>query len=450
MFWETLAASPLREQLHRVDLDEFKDLSELHLAGEEAFGGRLDAALEQATPWLDIAETEARERSREAWARCEGLARSEDIMARFAEDLAKAGVVGEEKAAKLLFLALTSRLFERPVSMILKGPSSGGKSYLVEKVLGFFPEAAYHVLTGMSERALIYDDEPIAHRFLVIYEAAGLRGDFLLYAMRSLLSEGRLMYTTVEKTAEGLRARTIEREGPTGLILTTTATRIHDENENRHLSVEITDTPEQTAAILKAQAREDAEAPELSAWHALQEWLVGAERRVAIPFAGTLAEMVPPSAMRLRRDFPAILNLIRAHAVLHQASRERDAAGRVLATLADYAAVRELVADLVSQGVEATVPPEVREIVERVRQLQRETGRSFVSQADLRRTTKLGKATVSRRVEKAVDLGYLRNAEEQRGKKARLTLDEEMPEDRPVLPELGELRDRSTVPAARR
>lgn len=38
--------------------------------------------------------------------------------------------------------------------------------------------------------------------------------------------------------------------------------------------------------------------------------------------------MVPAAAVRLRRDFKAILNLIRAHALLHQASRERDDKGR--------------------------------------------------------------------------------------------------------------------------
>ena len=40
-----------------------------------------------------------------------------------------------------------------------------------------------------------------------IAEAAGLGGEFSTYAIRSLLSEGRLKYTTVEKTAEGMRSR---------------------------------------------------------------------------------------------------------------------------------------------------------------------------------------------------------------------------------------------------
>ena len=52
------------------------------------------------------------------------------------------------------------------------------------------------------------------HRIIVLYEAAGLTGDVGTYLIRSLLSEGRICYETVEKTKEGLKARRIEREGP--------------------------------------------------------------------------------------------------------------------------------------------------------------------------------------------------------------------------------------------
>ena len=70
--------------------------------------------------------------------------------------------------------------------------------------------------------------------------------------------------------------------------------------------------------------------------------------------------------MRLRRDFGQLLNLIRAHAILHQATRARDSAGRLLATLEDYEAVRELLADILAEGVEATVSPAIRETVEAI------------------------------------------------------------------------------------
>jgi hypothetical protein len=204
-FWQRLISSPLREKLYRMELGGAKDVSELHLEDPEAFAGRIEEARGRAVAWLDIAESKAQERSREAWTACEHLALAPDVLDLFAQELGRR-VSGEVRTAKLLYLALTSRLLEKPVSVAVKGPSSGGKTYLVERVLDFFPEAAYHALTAMSEKALAYSEEPIEHRFLVFFEAQGMASDFATYLIRSLLSEGRLRYEFVEKTAEGLRA----------------------------------------------------------------------------------------------------------------------------------------------------------------------------------------------------------------------------------------------------
>jgi len=128
---------------------------------------------------------------------------------------------------KLLYLAVTSRLLERPCSVVVKGPSAGGKSFVVERVLALFPPDAYDALSAMSERALAYDREPLVHRMLVVYEAAGVSGETGTYLMRSLLSEGRINYVTVVKGKNGFEPKRVLREGPTGLITTTTAVALH-------------------------------------------------------------------------------------------------------------------------------------------------------------------------------------------------------------------------------
>ena len=125
----------------------------------------------------------------------------------------------------------------------------------------------------MSERALAYSEEPLRHRHIVIYEAAGISGEFASYLMRSLLSEGRVRYETVEKVGGRNQTRFIEREGPTGLIVTTTAVQLHPENETRLLSITVNDSREQTKAVLMALA--DGDGPqtsdgEIANWHALR------------------------------------------------------------------------------------------------------------------------------------------------------------------------------------
>ena len=443
-----IAASLIRDRVRLVSLGEHKDVSALYLSDPEKFEARWQAALDSAVPWTKQAAEELDAHRREAWKKCETLASAPAILDQFAADLRQVGLVGESDAAKIVYLALTTRLLgnaeantgERPVSIALKGPSAGGKSYIVEKVLSFFPENAYYALSAMSERALVYSEEPLQHRFIVVYEAAGLQGDFASYLMRSLLSEGRLRYETVEKTRNGMQPRLIEREGPTGLIVTTTALRLHPDNETRLLSITITDTADQTRNVLRALAADTQAATDLSSWRALQIWIEGGERRVVIPYAKALAEQIPAVAVRLRRDFGAVLNLIKAHALLHQASRQRDSESRIIATLDDYAVVRGLAADLIAKGVEATVPETIRETVENVTELL-DGGKEEVTQADLRKALRLERGPVSRRVAGAIDRGFLKNNEIRKGRPARLVLGDPMPEEVEILPPVEALQE---------
>jgi hypothetical protein len=436
--WEKLAAThEIRERLYRVELEGAKDISELHKRDPEGFTERLRVAREGARAWLEIAEIEEQERAREACAKCEELAHERRILDVFAEDLKLCGVAGEARVGQILYLALNSRHLatKQLVNVAVKGPSSAGKSFVVEKVLGFFPECAYHFLTSMSERALAYSEESLAHRFLVLAEAAGMSGEFATYLIRSLLSEGHLRYETVEKTAEGMRPRLIEREGPTGLIVTTTRIKLHSENETRMLTVRVDDSPDHTREILEALADEDSEPVDMERWHALQVCIARGETSVTVPYAKKLAQEIPTLAVRLRRDFGAILNLICSHALMHRATRERDERGRIIATVEDYAVVRELVADLISEGVEATVPKNVRETVEAVKRLTNASHGAPVTMVQVARELKLDKNATYQRVQRALEGGYLKNLEERQGRPYQLVLGDPMPEDQPILPE---------------
>lgn len=444
-FREKLTISTaLRDRLRLVELNGAKDVSELHLASETPgrFKEELRATFGRAALWADLERSESDARARETWEACEELARERRILDVFADTLRRSGVAGEARAAKLLYLALTSRLLDRVVSVAVKGPSSGGKTYLVERVLNFFPESAYYALTAMSERTLAYSEEPIKHRFLVIYEAEGMSGDFATYLMRSLLSEGRVRYETVESIPQGIRPRLIEREGPTGLIMTTTSVKLHPENETHLLSLTVTDTQDQTRSVIRALAKRKKEEADLALWLALQEWLAGpeAERRVEIPYAEDLAELVPPVAVRLRRDFGAVLNLVRAHAVLHQANRKRDEEGRIIADLDDYAAIRELVADLVAEGVEATVPKTLRETVEAAKRLLEGSEGEPITTAAVAQELKLDKSAALRRVRAAMDRGHLKNLEDRKGRPARIVSGDPIAGEVEVLPSVEQLR----------
>lgn len=435
---EKLGESKIRDRLYLIDLDDTKDPSELYLKDPEHFFKNWQKAISEAVPWIEKEKLKIAAKRRKAWELCQDIAWSANILDCFIRLLRQKGVVGEENTAKLLYLAFTSRILEKPVSFAVKGPSSSGKSFVVEKVLKFFPKSAYYELTAMSERALAYSNESFRHRFIVIFEAAGLKSEFAQYLMRSLMSEGLIRYELVEKTSNGIRARIITKEGPTGFITTTTKIHLHPENETRFFSVQATDTAEQTKAIFKEIAEDKKDNIDLNSWYALQEWIEYGENRVKIYYAEVLAELIPPKAVRLRRDFGAMIRLIKTHALLHQANRERDAQNRIIATLDDYKVVRELIKGPISEGVEATVRETVRETVEVVRKLiidKAEKGEAIsVTIKELSTYLKLDRSAVTRRVDNALCMGYLQNLEDKKGRAVRLILSDPLPEEEEILP----------------
>ena len=390
----------------------------------------------------------------------EALAQNENILSVLIEDLRQCGLVGEENAAKLLYLAFTSRVFPRPVSLVIKGPSAGGKSFLLGCVLQMLPDEAHMVRTAVSPTALVRTEESLKHRVLVVQEGVGFTGEKGEYFLRSLLSEGRLSYEVTGTAEEGFVARKIEKEGPTGLIFTTTKSSVHPENETRLLSISVDDSREQIRKVLYA-AVEDRENindhVDFARWHRLHKLVTSGEINVRMPFGTQLVDAINPNANRLKRDFVQVVTLIRAHALLHRTNRQTDEAGNIGATVHDYEVVRGLVEDILAAGVEASVPKEVRETVEAVIKLNgagpqpppdrpldiRMEDIAVPAQAkDVAKDLGLDKGTTSRRISLAIELGYLQDmGDKAPGRPMKLFPAEELPIDRQVLPTAAQLSE---------
>jgi hypothetical protein len=233
-----------------------------------------------------------------------------------------------------------------------------------------------------------------------------------------------LIHGTV--SADGkLRPHRIEKAGPTGLLMTTTAAVVDAELETRCLADFTDDSPEQTRRVymVLAELEENDDPVDYKRWHDLQEWLADQEeRRVHIPYVYELAQLFPNDATRLRRDFVATLCLVRALTILHQASRERDAQGRIVATIGDYDCVRELVSPLIAEGADAGVNPAMRETVETVRRLIEENRNDYVGMKAITDALSVGRSAAYDRVNRALFHGYLIDLADrnQRGKKIAL------------------------------
>ena len=278
---------------------------ELKRDAADAARARAQAANVEMTP-----EEQAAERER-LWPLVKDLAEAHDLLARVVKQVRSLGVVGETHLVQLVYIAGVSRLLDAPINPLVKGASSGGKSFVSQQTLRLFPPESVLMLTTSSPLSLVYDPAPLAHKIICIYEATQLQADETSVAamlLRCLISEGKIIHqTTVEdKDAEyGRRTVTIVREGPISLLITTTG-ELHAENETRMLSIRVSETRSQTADVLaslgdRAAGIVEAE-PDLSVFHDLQRWLALGPTDVVVPIAPQFVAQVPPHLVRFRRD----------------------------------------------------------------------------------------------------------------------------------------------------
>jgi len=96
-------------------------------------------------------------------------------------------------------------------------------------------------------------------------------------------------------------------------------------------------------------------------------------------------------------------------------------------------ALRELVVDLISDGLGATVSPTIRETVYAVADLSGDQD-DEVKVIDVAKQLNIDKSSASRRCRAAIDVGYIVNHEDRKGKPYRMVIGDPMPDDIEVLP----------------
>jgi hypothetical protein len=392
-----------------------KDCSELFLFDPDRFKDQFESLMKVARPASQIkAEAlgeEARQLERVGRSALENPCLLHDLVLA-TEDI---GHVDDRENVCALHLVVVSRHLRRIVSVIVKGPSSAGKSNLVRKVLQVHPDSAAYVLSAMSERALAYSQEPLSHRFLVLEEAAGLDRKFTTYLLRSLLSEGRVRYETVEKTSEGLQPRLIEREGPTGFISTTTAHELDPETETRALTLNVKEDSAHLRHTLKAIAARryrDTEPTVDECLIAVLCWIeLAGVKEVRIEFATWLADRLPveSAASRLARDFDGLLALIEASAVLFQRQRERDDRGRIIANVADYRNAVFAIGKAFESATADAVTERQREVFEAAKSIAGESELHFATSSAVAARLEMNRSNAWRHLEALASKEYLIN-----------------------------------------
>jgi DNA-binding MarR family transcriptional regulator len=337
---------------------------------------------------------------------------------------------GDDDNVLALLLAWASLRFDEPVSVLIQGPPSTGKSHLLETLRSLWPPESYVFRSSLSPKALAYTSESLAHRAVILAEAVSLAtSDESGYLLRTLLSEGRIVHESVEKTASGLKAIKMEREGPTALFATTTRHKLEEQLISRAWVLESKSDSTYLNTALDAVAFGDTEAPHADEIRNALTWLYwhgNPHVRIPEPLMRAIRGLFPGKDPVELRVFKRLLASIRASAFLHQLQRPRDANGAVLATPEDYRIARQALA-AAFESATGDLTPKMQETWQAVRNLEGAEGATL---SDIARALGIRKNAARERLKSLIAKGYV--AQDKESKRYRTI---EVPERGVWLPE---------------
>ena len=366
--------------------------------------------------------------------------------------ISASGYGGDNKLPFIIYIAMTSRVLHLRdggmlVHLLLLGPTSAGKSYTVLVCLRLLPEATYVLIDAGSPRTLIYDSADLKHKVLIYGEADSLlsgEDNPAASAMRNLLQDGHLHYdVTVRDDETGeWTVRKVRKQGPTVLV-TTAVEALRAQLMSRLFTLDVSGDARQVKAALETQALVGLEGPPQEADDALiafQEYLqVLAPWPVVVPFVKELADAIGKgnNSPRVLRDFQRLLSMIKAVAVIRHRLRATDIQGRLVADIADYEFIYNLVGEMYTASVTG-ITQGMTDVVTKVRELLASDTVVKITYSVLSKELRVHRDLVKRRVGTAIHNGWLVNRETRKNYQADIVSGDPLP-DKQGLPTPDEL-----------
>jgi energy-coupling factor transporter ATP-binding protein EcfA2 len=160
------------------------------------------------------------------------------------------GVVGETQNRLVLYLACLTSALDKVVSVLVKGPSSTGKSNLTKTVLSLVPPEKLLTRSSFSKKTFAYTAEELAGKVLYLVEHRG--GEDAAFYRRLLQSEGELHH----EVTIGSGTQVTSHIGAPVFISTTTDERVYEDDETRFLSIRADESAELTREVVRVQFKE--------------------------------------------------------------------------------------------------------------------------------------------------------------------------------------------------
>ena len=338
---------------------------------------------------------------------------SNNIIEEFSRELKKLPIYGLEEQAQLLLLSHFTTFLRKPVSVLIKGQSSSGKSHTMRTVSRFFNPNDFIFFSGMSEKAFINSDIDYHNKTLMFGEYSGVKSSEGDTFLRQAMSDHSVSRPVSSKTSDGnYKAVKQEINAKFNIFMTTTEQSIHPEDENRFLSFAIPNDPEYIQGVNKMQADylngELTEEVDFDYWHKKSEWFKNNIKPVKINYMKDIISTCSnQNQSRLTRDIQKIFSLIEVLAIFSQDDKEKDQQGNILSDISDYRVIYNII-NKCNESSHRYTSPVIKELSEFVRYMNVENER-MPSNYDVQGYFNWSKSRTSRNCMRAVELGYITN-----------------------------------------
>ncbi|MBL4697853.1 MAG: hypothetical protein JKX70_03365 [Phycisphaerales bacterium] len=333
-------------------------------------------------------------------------------------DLCDLGFSKDLRVASLVYLTATSRLIDNPIWTIITGASGSGKSKLRSEIAKCVPEDDRLDITEMTPQALIRlpgalgDGVDFTNILLVKDERESKSVDPGFF--KSLYEDG----TVIKYVASGQKAIKLTLNGCPAFIETTTASRVHDEDQNRRIVLAVNEDPNKFRSILgnitsKAAGISTSSNEDIHRIHQQLQSILPRQSKFKVPFAVGMVkdneDCVPgPESTRAVQQ---LLSVIQTVALLNYRHRAITEQGAIVATVEDYAIAHGLL-DPIFKSRALDLPEQseklLRVITHQVSSLSiNDPRRNGFTRNDMAVWSGLTKTTLERRVDDLVPRDHL-------------------------------------------
>lgn len=235
-------------------------------------------------------------------------------------------VIGEEETIRAVLLHISAIWVENTNQIphiLVNSESSSGKSFLCKAIIKMLPDSLYEYRTKITPEAFTYwhnaHFEPEWSWNGKVFYLEDARDDIINGStFKVMCSEGAKSTVLIKQ-----KPTEIEINGRPLILLTSANTMPSSEIINRFSIINLDETPEQTKRIMKRQTR-DAIMGKCWDYDESIRHALSLLKRVTVrlpDWIENVSDYFPNDFLKVRRDFPRFLDLMKASAALHQKQR---------------------------------------------------------------------------------------------------------------------------------